>query len=96
MQEHPEEFQALQFLGSNPDITDEERSTCTRFISMMYGQKCDSLNAVRCKLAQSERRQIVGKKLPPTDDSFFLNVLRAVMDHMEAGPSSYHGKTQTN
>ena len=74
MQQHAEDFQALQFLGSNPDITDEERSTCTRFISMMYGQKCDSLNAVRCKLAQSERRQIVGKKLPLTDDSFFLHV----------------------
>ena len=44
----------------------------------MYGNQCDSLNTTRCNLAKSEKRQKVGKKLPPTKDRFSFHVLRTV------------------
>ena len=78
MQKHAEQLQDLEFLGSTPDISPEQQAVCTKFFSLMYGHTSDSLNVVGCKMARSKKRQIVGKKLPPTEDSFFLHVKRTV------------------
>ena len=78
MQKHAEQLQDLEFLGSTSDISPEQQAACSKFVSLMYGHTSDSLNAVRCKMARSKKRQIVGKKLPPTEDSFFLHVKRTV------------------
>ena len=78
LRKNSEQFQALKFFGSKQSITKEEKSACCRFLCMLYGHSSDSLNDVRCKFAKSQKREIVGKKLPPTDDSFFLHVQRTL------------------
>ena len=78
MQKHDEQLQDLEFLGSTPDISPEQQAACTKFVSLMYGHTSDSFNTVRCKMARSKKRQIVGKKLPPIEDSFFFHEKRTV------------------
>ena len=72
-------FQHLATLGESTNISNQEKVACTRFVSCMYGQESDTLNALRCKMAH---RNVMGKKLPPTDNSFSLHVLRCAYQLM--------------
>ena len=72
---HATVLQELSTLGSNMDVpTNKERAACIKFAGLMYGKtNCQSLNTIRGDLAA---KGSAPKKLPPTDDSFNLHVLR--------------------
>ena len=53
-----------------------------RLVCKIYGHRSDSLNDLRCKLASDRKARRVGKKLPQTEDSFLLHLLRAVYQLM--------------
>ena len=54
----------------------EVESACIRFAGALYGHKnCQSLNELRS--AKATGKYIQPKKLPPTQESFHLHVLRA-------------------
>ncbi len=60
-------------------MTQDEKVVSMRFIGAMYGKECDSLNILRCEKA---KRKVIGKRLPPTEDSFTMHLLRAVYQLM--------------
>lgn len=71
-------FQAMTDLGMGP-LTRAQKEACTQFIGLMYGQTdCNSLNHLRVQKASHSRSKMPAKKLPPTDNSFELHVLRCV------------------
>lgn len=75
-----EHFQGLCGLGAQPDVSCEVLSSATKFVAAMYGNpQATSLNNVRTVKASAIKQGKVppGKKLPPTDDSFKLHVMRA-------------------
>ena len=77
-----EQFEALKTLGTRPYITSQEITLAMRLVCKIYGHRSDSLNDLRCKLASDRKARRVGKKLPPTEDSFLLHLLRAVYQLM--------------
>ena len=77
-----EQFEVLKTLGTRPYITSQEITLTMRLVCKIYGYCSDSLNDLRCKLASDRKARRVGKKLPPTEDSFLLHLLRAVYQLM--------------
>lgn len=68
-------FQALADLGSGPLTTKQERAAL-EFVLQLYGHsnsKCTNLNELRFDKANTKT---TAKKLPPTEDSFHLHLLR--------------------
>ena len=66
-------FQGLSLLGNGP-LTKPVRHICTNFVGHLYGKPgCVSLNQLRCEKA---RKKVVAKKLPPTENSFYLHLKR--------------------
>lgn len=71
--QNADNFQMLSELGSGPP-SKAQRLACTQFVGLLYGKKdCRSLNEIRCEKAM---RKVPPKKLPPTDNSFTLHVMR--------------------
>ncbi len=68
-------FQGLASLGTGP-----LRQACTQFVGLLYGKSnCSSLNHLRVELAAKQGKTRVPRiKLPPTEDSFVLHLLRCV------------------
>ena len=75
-----EQFEALKTLGTKSYNYYLSRNM--RLVCKIYGHRSDSLNDLRCKLASDRKARRVGKKLPPTEDSFLLHLLRAVYQLM--------------
>ena len=70
-----DKFQGLSDLGSGP-LNLNKKNAATLFVGYLYGShECESLNSLRCTKAA---KNIPSKKLPPTEDSFNLNLLRCV------------------
>ena len=73
-------FQPLTSLGSNLDISKQEREACTAFVGVMYGKSgCDSLDKLRREKAS---KNVSPKKLPPTEDSLQQHILRTAYQLM--------------
>ena len=76
MKKHASKLKALALLGESPYLSQDTEDACIAFVGSMYGKvDCKSLNTLRCEKAV---KSIVAKKLPPTQDSFHLHVLRAL------------------
>jgi hypothetical protein len=76
------QFQPLAVLGSPQELVlrDVEQAAI-KFIGAMYGEShCTSLNALRCD--KTGKKNIQGKKLPPTEDAFHLHLLRCAYQLM--------------
>lgn len=73
-----DKFEDAQFLGNDEHIPSNVEDACRRFVVRLYGQKLpeDSLNELRSKMA---KKKVPPKKLPPTENSFYLHLLRAVL-----------------
>ncbi len=69
-------FQPLKTLGDQPIPTPDEVRCSVRLACSMYGKDCLSLNELQCE--RVENGATIGKRLPPTNDSFKLHLLRAV------------------
>ncbi len=75
MMQKAEHFQPLAMLGSEESVPEDVEVCAMKFVGAMYGKaSCTSLNALRCEKAGKKNLQ--GKKLPPTEDSFHLHLLR--------------------
>ena len=71
-------YQALSLLGSTTELTKEGLAGATAFVEALYGKSCCTcLNSLRVEMSQ-KRKKLLVKKLPPTDDSFKLHVLRTI------------------
>lgn len=68
-------FQNLSTLGVTATPSIEERISAMNFVCMMYSKNaCTSLNILRCEMAT---RNVLPKRMPPTENSFDLHLLRA-------------------
>ena len=66
-------FQGLSLLGNGP-LAKQVRLACTNFVGHLYSTPgCVSLNQLRCEKA---RKKVAAKKLPPTENSFYLHLQR--------------------
>ena len=95
-----EKFQQLSTLGVPNILTRQGLEAASMFIGELYGtDSCLSLNDLRCHMASSRKRYLV-KKLPPTEDTFKLHVLRCILQlkvwrsalmpiHEDIDPSDY-------
>ena len=72
---HAEILQEMKELGSSLTISSECKKASIRFICLLYGKDKTCLDTLRCEMAN---KNILGKKLPPTNDSFTLHLLRVV------------------
>lgn len=71
----PDEYMGMETLGDEAVLIQDELLAATKFIGALYGkQGCTSLNLLRCEKGS----KMSGKKLPPTDNSFQLHVLRCL------------------
>ena len=72
-------FQGLKDLGNGP-LLKSQKITCTQFVGALYGKPdCTSLNEIRCAKAA---KKVPPKRLPPTDNSFHLHLLRCTYQLM--------------
>jgi len=77
MMQKSDAFQDLSQLGTNLVLRKPEKVAATKFVCNLYGKTdCDSLNALRCE--KTSRKSVPAKKLPPTDDSFYLHLQRCI------------------
>ena len=67
-------LQPMSELGKTGLISNKVKFSCIRFLCLLYGKDCVSLNKLCCEKSQ---RDILGKKLPPTEDIFILHMMRA-------------------
>ena len=76
MMQKADQFQTLALLGSSQkSVVPEVEQSAMKFVGAMYGKSgCVSLNALRCE--KTGKKNIQGKKLPPTEDAFHLHLLR--------------------
>ena len=76
MMQNADQLQDLAWLGYNDEMIPRNvQVAATKFVGILYGQSnCASLNDLRCEKAGKKNLQ--GKKLPPTDDAFHLHLLR--------------------
>ena len=65
----------MKELGSSLTISSECKKASIRLICLLYGKDKTCLDTLRCEMAH---KNILGKKLPPTNDSFTLHLLRVV------------------
>lgn len=70
-------FQDLKHIGNELKLSRIEIKCATQFVAVLYGADttCSSLNQLRCEKAN---KKTTCKKLPPTDDSFRLHLLRVL------------------
>ena len=70
-----DKHQGLTDLGTCP-LNTAQKSSAIQFVGQLYGSSdCSSLNDLRCSKAE---KNVSAKKLPPTEDSFHLHLLRCV------------------
>lgn len=87
MMQKAHQLQDLATLGDGKP-TSKQRAACVKFVGAMYGEaNCQSLNALRCKKSQEIKLRNVSQKkprpkLPPTDDSMWLHILRCAYQLM--------------
>jgi hypothetical protein len=63
-------------LGDTLELSQPQVQTATQFVCTLYGDsKGESLDALRCAKAD---KGIAAKRLPPTENSFALHLLRCV------------------
>jgi len=73
MMQKSDVFQNLLQLGTNLVLRKPEKVAATKFVCDLYGKTdCYSLNALRCE--KTSRKSVPAKKLPPTNDSFYLHL----------------------
>lgn len=76
LKQRAQAYQQLSSLGTTPVLTREQEMAASKFVGALYGSpETTSLNALRCEKAS---KSIQAKKLPPTEDSFHLHLLRVV------------------
>ena len=72
-------YQGLKDLG-NGSLSKNQKLACTQFVGALHGNSdCTSLNEIRCTKAA---KKVPAKKLPPTDNSFYLHLLRCTYQFM--------------
>ena len=72
-------YQELKDLG-NGSLSKIQKLACTQFVGVLHGNSdCTSLNEIRCTKAA---KKVPAKKLPPTDNSFYLHLLRCTYQIM--------------
>lgn len=82
MMNSAKELQLLADIGKHPSISREARASCVSFVGLLYGSgKCSSLNRLRMKRV-IENKSAKPRKLPPTDASFLLHLLRCTYQLM--------------
>ena len=70
------ELHVLANIGKGRFPSKEEIKACKFFVGLLYGAThCDSLNKLRVEKVLKFKR-VKSRKLPPTDDSFSLHLLR--------------------
>ena len=74
LMKHATVLQPMADIGSTLHINNESKKASTRFVCLVYGKDETCLNKLRCDMAN---KNILGKKLPPTNDSFMLHLQRA-------------------
>ena len=63
-------------MGTDSCLPFEKRQVCVKFVGLLYGAvNCGSLNKLRTEKVL-KNKHVKPKKLPPTDDSFLLHMLR--------------------
>ena len=81
LKQNSEKYPGLAILGTHPTISKEEKQSAIAFIGTLYGKyDCSSLNVLRCERANNKK--MPAKKLPPTEDSFYLHLQRCVYQMM--------------
>ena len=76
MLSNAQEFKMVARMGRHPSLPVEVKQVCVKFIGLLYGAaNCVSLNKLRTDKAM-KKKNVKPKKLPPTDDSFVLHMLR--------------------
>lgn len=74
MMKHGDTFGSMTTIGDTLPMTSDEHASASHFVCYLYGDtKCCDLNKLRCKRAE---KGMAAKKLPPTEDSFSLHILR--------------------
>ena len=69
-------FQDMKTLGDSQFLLQTEKAAATKFVLALYGiTDCKSLNEARIKKAKG-KKSVKPRRLPPTDDAFFLHLLR--------------------
>ena len=72
------ELHILANIGKGKVPSKEELKACIYFVGLLYGAThCDSLNKLRVDKVLKIKR-VKPRKLPPTDDSFSLHLLRCI------------------
>ena len=70
------DFQKIAGMGTDDNLSVETRYECVKFIGILYGaSNCTSLNRLRTEKVL-KNKSTKPRKLPPTDDSFLLHLLR--------------------
>ena len=78
MMNKSEELQGLAHVGTDNQLPLTARLACVSFVGLLYGgSRCLSLNKLRVNKVL-ENKKAKPRKLPPTDDSFILHVLRCI------------------
>lgn len=68
----------LAELGTQPVLLPQTKAAAVVFVGLLYGQSnCKSLNALRISLVLAKTK-VKPRKLPPTNDSFMLHLLRCI------------------
>ena len=76
MMTYSAELQGLADIGKEHSLSLTARLACVSFVGLLYGcNGCLSLNKLRVNRVL-ENKKVKPRKLPPTDDSFILHVLR--------------------
>ena len=76
MMTYSAELQGLADIGKEHSLSLTARLACVSFVGLLYGcNGCWSLNKLRVNRVL-ENKKVKPRKLPPTDDSFILHVLR--------------------
>lgn len=82
MKRHSDKFTELADLGSSPCLTQRVKAAALTFIGLLYGcNSCISLNSLRAVMVV-ERSKTKPRRLPPTDDSLLLHLLRCLYQLM--------------
>ena len=71
-----ENIKIVAKMGTDSCLPFEIRQVCVKFVGVLYGAvNCGSLNKLRTEKVL-KNKHVKPKKLPPTDDSFLLHMLR--------------------
>ena len=71
-----EDIRLIATMGTDENLPTQVKQVCVKFVGMLYGAvNCASLNKLRTEKVL-KNKNVKPKKLPPTDDSFLLHMLR--------------------